>query len=283
MLPTPQPLSQLIAVIYHKATARHRWHPVSHGRAGVGYLRVADEPNREALRFRRAFDAGNPIFIAEKTVDKHEKLNIPYSTAVVARDPDGDAENSGQHIIDTVSTEAVRQKDARELAYRLRDSNPRTFGLMRCKGIMRISQSSNMAFVFRVPEGYRLIRSMRDLLLTGAAPKSLTFRLQIARQLSMAVYYVHLYEFVHKNISPETILVFGELGEGDFGSFVSLIGFQSIRYVDGKTNTAGFGRQNSLYQYPMRQGQGGGSKKTVEYVMQHDMYSLGVCLLEVGL
>lgn len=237
--------------------------------------RDAAEPKREALKFRRAFDPGRPLFIAEKTLDNHVKLGIPYCTAQVVIDP----EDNKRHIIDTVSKEAVKMGNARDLAHRLRDSNPLTFGTMRCKGIVRQSDTSNMSFVFRVPDGYDKIHSFRDLMFSNQVPESLTIRLQLARQLVTAVYYVHLYEFVHKNISPETILTLGKSDEaGLAGSVLCLVGFQAIRYADGKTNTAGLSGKNTLYQHPLRLGD-----KTVEYMMQHDIYSLGVCLLEIGL
>lgn len=240
--------------------------------------RDSAEPNREALNFRRAFVPGKSgAFIAEKTLEGQEKVAIPYCAAVVAIDP----ERNKQHIVDTASSDAVKTKDARDLAYRLRDSNPFTSGIMKCKGAMRMPSTSSISFVFRVPDGYDKIRSLRQLLLSDRAPESLTTRLQIALSLARAVYFVHLYDFVHKNISPETILSLGQPGDGELGSEVCLVGFQVIRYADASTNTAELGWRNALYQHPERLLQG--DSKKVPFVMQHDMYSLGVCLLEIGL
>lgn len=231
---------------------------------------------KEALRFRKAFESGESVFISKSALDNHDKLEIAYSTASVLVD-----QNQGRmHVIDTVSAKAVSLKDARELAHRLQDSDPVTFGMMRCKGIMR-AERSNMGFIFRVPEGFTFIRSLRDLLLTTTPPASLSIRLDIARQLATAVYYVHLFEFVHKSISPENVLLLGKSDDDDENGrpLLALIGFQVLRSADGKTNTAGFGRKNSLYRHPLRLG----PEKSIDFIMQLDMYSLGVCLLEIGL
>ncbi|KAM0351146.1 hypothetical protein ACHAPU_002930 [Fusarium lateritium] len=228
--------------------------------------RGREEPAREGLRFRRAFDNPHSVFISEESFQSLEKKL---------------ATENGEdklHIIDTVSQETVKVRDARELASRLRDSNPVTFGTMKCKGIVRLTDESSLAFIFRVPEGYTMVESCRERLLSRSVPDSLTERLTIARQLVTAVYYVHLYDFVHKNITPETILTLQRTGTGQDAMVVCLVGFQLIRNANGPTNTSKENRKNSVYQHPSRMG-----SAAVNFVMQHDIYSLGVCLLEVGL
>jgi serine/threonine protein kinase len=92
----------------------------------------------------------------------------------------------------------------------------------------------------------------------------------------MSANYVHTLDFVHKNIRPENILGFGSSGLGSF----SLVGFQQIRSADGITclNSDNAWERN-LYRHPQRQGE----HPEESYRMQHDIYSLGVCLLEIGL
>lgn len=57
-----------------------------------------------------------------------------------------------------------------------------------------------------------------------------------------------------------------------------LVGFQVIRHAEAKTNTSKADRKEILYQHSARQG-----SDSVDFIMQHDIYSLGVCLLEIGL
>jgi hypothetical protein len=60
---------------------------------------------------------------------------------------------------------------------------------------------------------------------------------------------------------------------------VCLVGFQVLRTADGRTYSMNDMRwEYNLYRHPQRQG------NEIDYfIMQHDIYSPGVCLLEIGL
>ncbi|CAI7629305.1 unnamed protein product [Penicillium crustosum] len=106
---------------------------------------------------------------------------------------------------------------------------------------------------------------------------SLSDRFKLANELAKAVHSVHLFRFVHKNIRPKTILLLGS-DESSIGS-AFLIGFDSFRMASGRNLRKGEASwERCLYQHPDRIG-------TIpkDYIMQHDIYSLGVCLLELGL
>ncbi|TKA68936.1 hypothetical protein B0A49_05343 [Cryomyces minteri] len=84
--------------------------------------------------------------------------------------------------------------------------------------------------------------------------------------------------FVHKNISPENVLVM-EQADTVLGK-PFLVGFEKFRLADGQTYRSGDVLwEENLYRHPKRQG----PQPEEDYVMQHDIYSLGVCLLEIGL
>ncbi|KAF4433169.1 hypothetical protein F53441_13770 [Fusarium austroafricanum] len=236
--------------------------------------KTREEPAREGLKFREAFDNSKSVKLAEKLLENLETKSIPYCQAQIAIRQ----EDEKYFIIETVSRDTVALRDARELASRLRDSNPFTFGTLKCKGVVQPSNEPSLIFVFGVPEGYGTVKSFRELLVSASIPDSLTIRLKIAQQLVTAVYYVHLYGFVHKNISPETILTLENPGQGHDKMAVCLVGFQLFRYVDAPTNTSRSQKKDYVYQHPSRLG-----SKAVNFVMQHDIYSLGVCLLEIGL
>lgn len=58
-----------------------------------------------------------------------------------------------------------------------------------------------------------------------------------------------------------------------------LIRFQVVRKADGKTYPIADARwEVNLYRNPQRQG-----SDVDYYVMQHDIYNLGLCLSEIGL
>lgn len=109
---------------------------------------------------------------------------------------------------------------------------------------------------------------------------SLTRVLDIARQLASAVSFIHTCEFVHKNIRPETILFFQDSDKpGNLGP-AYIQGFESVRNINFQTLRKGdISWHRNLYRHPQRQG----AMANDAYVMQHDVYSLGVCLLELGL
>ncbi|KAL6894962.1 hypothetical protein GGI43DRAFT_411547 [Trichoderma evansii] len=188
-------------------------------------------------------------------------------------------------------------RDIRNFARRLKHTDPFTFGLLECKGILNEEDSdtktskavppTGLSFVFRVPPTHSHAQSLRHRLLSRPSGEhdSLSARFDLARQLVKAVSYVHLYEFVHKNIRPETILI---LRKGNYGSanvrggdeMAMLVGFDVLRDAEGKTNRLGDDDwEKNLYRHPHRQGK---TPKT-DYNMRHDIYSVGVCLLEIGL
>ncbi|XXG96410.1 hypothetical protein Hte_002692 [Hypoxylon texense] len=179
--------------------------------------------------------------------------------------------------------------DAESLAKKLKQTEPHTFGLLSCQGLMkRKTQSggtlSSIDLVFRLPDGKTRPVSLRHELLKRPIV-SLTTILGIARQLATAVSFVHTCDFVHKNIRPETILLLADselkfaTGRAALGS-LHLLGFDRFRSVNFHTMRRGdTAWERNLYRHPLRQG----LRAQEEYVMQHDVYSLGVCLLELGL
>lgn len=95
----------------------------------------------------------------------------------------------------------------------------------------------------------------------------------MSRNIARSIIFLHSASFVHKNIRPETIIT-TETGES------YLVGFQWFRAAAGDTHMLGDAVQsNNLYRHPTRQGEA----PAEIYSMQHDVYSLGVCLLEIGL
>jgi hypothetical protein len=92
------------------------------------------------------------------------------------------------------------------------------------------------------------------------------------------VSYVHTYGFVHKGIRSDIILIFKDQ-ESTLGSLF-LVGFKTFRMADGRTLRRGDSAwERNIYRHPQRQG----LHPDEDYTMQHDIYSLGVCLLEIGL
>jgi hypothetical protein len=181
-------------------------------------------------------------------------------------------------IVDAIMTNpkidaAATTRSVRALTKALSRSEPASFGLLRCCGV--INKTTKYEFVFKIPPGLsNKPRSLRDLLLNCQPP--LDEKLDIAKQLANSVFHLHAMGFVHKNIRPDSTIIFDSGNE----KATFLVGFENYRTTSDDTFFTGDERpERELYRHPSRQG----SNPQRRYVMQHDIYSLGVCLLEIGL
>ncbi|KAI1122317.1 hypothetical protein F5Y10DRAFT_271221 [Nemania abortiva] len=222
-------------------------------------------------------DGDKGIFLPQKEFDRRM---IPYSTAVLARDPQL---TTKWRIIDSIHCDEQADRDEltrsiRLLASKLKRADPRTFGLLECQGVMKVDGAKpSFDFILKTPKGRNMFRSLRGALLSQSIP-SLSQRISIAKELTKSISYMHTFDFVHKNIRPETILLFDDTEAKRELTF--LVGFEGFRAVDGATAQRGDAElHRDLYRHPSRQG----DSPAQRYGMEHDIYSLGVCLLEIGL
>ncbi|XDG04571.1 hypothetical protein ABKA04_004186 [Annulohypoxylon sp. FPYF3050] len=213
--------------------------------------------------------------------------DVMFSDVKLANNVDSDRANI--YVLDVVGStaaglEADTKKATGDLARRLQHNEPLTFALLSCKGFVVekgissiFGSPANFTLVFQVPPSLTNPRSLRHDLL-GARLDSLSQRFSIARQLARSVTYVHVFGFVHKNIRPENVLEFS--GQATEMPSTFLVGFKDFRMVEGRTSKRGDNAlEKNLYRHPERQGVVPRNK----FRMQHDIYSLGVCLLEIGL
>lgn len=227
---------------------------------------------------------GQASVFLDRSIICKEKNAIPLSSGTFISYY-GREENMA--IIDTVSYAPDIDPDLakwhiRDLARVLSSrSNPSTSGLLACEGVIQnetdTSRSMSFDFVFSVPQNLKNPRLLRSILVSQA-PHPLDERLDLAKSLARSIMFVHTSGFVHKNIRPETILVF-ENGNSSIGE-PYLIGFERFRPAAAGTARQGDSVwERNLYRHPRRQG----LHPEDFYKMQHDIYSLGVCLLELGL
>jgi hypothetical protein len=160
-------------------------------------------------------------------------------------------------------------------------------GILPCLGY-RMQPTPEL--IFEMPEGSHNPQTLQTLIAAdqGVVRHPLDFRFRLARRLSEAVLRVHAANLVHKNIRTETVLVLQpssppldeesriSIGFGD----VYLTNWRLLRDAAGPTVRSGSnGWTEDLYRHPKRQG----LHVQERYNMGHDIYSLGVCLLEIGL
>ena len=277
------------------ARSAHAHRSIAHGSPSV-----AEDPLTVAAGMRRAlYPTANGLKSKFLTGVQMETSEIPFSGA-----KNGFIGSERRwYIIDTVQVGSwaeaeVVSKDVSMLAAKLAQADPLAFGLLNCEGVIPVQSKSmglptsslgpsfltsrpnysSFQLVFRVPENLSVLRSLRQLLLNSDEHISLSRKMLIARELAKAIHYVHTFAFVHKNVRPESILCFENAASSHSHAF--LIGFDAFRSAGGGTIMAGdIGWERNVYRHPSRQGY----DPTEKYRMEHDIYSLGVCLLEIGL
>lgn len=162
-------------------------------------------------------------------------------------------------------------------------SNSSSRGILKCLGYR---ESSEPELVFEIPNGYtemqtlqRVIAADQSLGYGGARP--LDYRFQLSRQIAEAVLSIHASKRVHKNIWPSNILLLksNDIDKTQIGS-PFLIDWKMLRSTDMPSSMIGdHDWLKDIYRHPQRQG----LQPEQRYNMGHDIYSLGVCMLEIGL
>jgi hypothetical protein len=256
--------------------------------------RIVDDHGSNAMetakKMQIALSDGDPAGLTNifrpPLKEEYAKLTgIDGSTAMVLRDT---ARVDGIYIVDPLRCQGVTyaeelEGDVRALVRKLRAVDPARFSMLQCSGAQRKrSEAGSLRYelVFRFPENASGEPTSLATLIGSAKFKqhSLSERLKIAQQLTRAVCYVHALDFVHKNIRPESVLAFQQT-RSKLGS-VYLVGFEMFRREDGDTRMIGDSSwEKNVYRHPKRQG----DHPETAHRMQHDIYSLGVCLLEIGL
>lgn len=181
----------------------------------------------------------------------------------------------------------------RDIARKLREADADTMGILPCAGFAVDAFKHRFELHFCIPAGKENPRSLRDLLLdpsnkTLGTLHSLDERINLAKKIASAVLYVHSADFVHKNIRTDNIIILepstpDHSPDTKFPQAVGepyLVGYDGVRKVDAETKRLPVHQQGRLlYLHPDRHRLAIGD----EYRMKHDVYSLGVVLLEIAI
>ncbi|KAE8442497.1 hypothetical protein EG329_003278 [Mollisiaceae sp. DMI_Dod_QoI] len=168
-------------------------------------------------------------------------------------------------------------------------------GILKCRGSFTSPDVLYWGICFQVPRGLRWhqdvttgnpkLLSLKDLLLKP--PRfSLSQRLRFAAELARSILYIHLIGWVHKSIRPENIVFLEEEIAASQVEAPPSIPKPVLFGYDVARDTASLSDQtsdtewrNNIYRHPRRQF----DIHNASYTMTHDVYSLGVILLEVGM
>jgi len=193
---------------------------------------------------------------------------------------------SGQQVLLDTTTypDGTYQRQAksfvRGLARLLSSPEISNLSLLRCLGILELDghppKTRQYQYIFGLPPQDSPPSSLRAILVESSP--SLDVKVDLAKSLAKALTSLHAADFIHKNIRPETIIVLESAQKQKSVPF--LVGFESLRPSEAHSSLiSDMAWERNVYRHPSRQG----LRPQEYYTMQHDIYSLGVCLLEIGL
>ncbi|RBR09917.1 hypothetical protein FVER53590_25664 [Fusarium verticillioides] len=177
----------------------------------------------------------------------------------------------------SMNIEAINQ-----LAHLLRESGANGFHTLPLKSVTNDPDRSWFTFEFSYPAGVsdKEAVNLNELIEDGQGPDapSLTLRFHTALSISLAIGAFHADGWLHKSMRSESIRFFYDQDDRCIYKNPYLVNFEYSRPEMADTIFASdpdVGR--NLYRHPDRQG-----LPTVKFNKAHDLYSLGVVLLEIG-
>ncbi|MDI1491409.1 MAG: hypothetical protein OHK93_002618 [Ramalina farinacea] len=207
----------------------------------------------------------------------------PFSHARIAK---GQISDMGLREIDVLiepkRTVTSGVNEIKEIASYLSRLPARSTGILRCLGYRSEPQ---LELIFELPQGFTQLRTLDRLILDhmnsgDSRQESLDYRFSLACDIAEAVLSVHTSGRVHKNIRPDTILIIETQIEGSNFRKPYLTDWTMLRKTESPSTMVGEDDWlKDLYRHPRRHG----LQPEQRYNMGHDIYSLGVNLLTVGL
>lgn len=163
------------------------------------------------------------------------------------------------------------------------EPNPTT-GILKCLGYRK---EPNLELIFEIPSDLEKPQSLQHILASGT-PLTTHQRIKLSLHLAEAIATTHATKLVHKSIRPETVLVFQNSNtsftDPDCDTTIEyhpfLTTWSMMRNINDASGRAGSDTwTQNLYRHPQRQG----LQLETRYHVGHDIYSLGVTMLELGL
>ena len=178
------------------------------------------------------------------------------------------------------------------------DSTPRTISAFQCLGILENEENCQMDFLFKLPRGVspasvRDLKSLARYIESFESPwrmSPLEQRFALARDLCQTVLNLHECGWIHKSIRSRNIILVphdrsnvtgtgGPPSDGHHKFVLYLKGFEFSRPESNSSSLkANYDPEVNLYRHPERQ-----NAPTEKFNKEHDIYAVGVVLLEIGL
>ena len=176
------------------------------------------------------------------------------------------------------ATRPLMERDIRSLS-ELLSSAPLSESFFKLVGYRDLPEIHQFELVFDFPEDLTYVDTLSTFILKTEI-LSLNSRIALCRQIADAVLDVHRLKLVHKNINSTNIMMVLD-GPDTSGSKVwrpILFNWHFVRKLSAATQFLGEPKWwGGIYQHPTRQM----VLADKEYTMAHDIYSLGVLILEI--
>ncbi|KAF3935467.1 hypothetical protein ABW20_dc0109452 [Dactylellina cionopaga] len=217
----------------------------------------------DAIQGRLNGSGSTKMLLEPHQMPAGRRTRLPQSDIILIQsaDPSG----SPLALIESRTQATPDTRKVRDIA-RILNGTDSSMAMIRCDGFFPVPATYRCELPFPIPEHYS------------------------AQQLATAVLYVHTAKLVHKNIRPENIVILqangdstesdGKLGNQQEIGDLFLMGFDFARKEDEASSRSGDNEwYKNIYRHPTRQGM----HLEVDFNMLHDIYSLGVVLLEIAL
>jgi len=161
---------------------------------------------------------------------------------------------------------------------------PGDFNTLQYRGWSPQPESARDALLFELPEGYQgPPTSLREIIVSSRYGKpTLGQRFIVAKSIGQALLKWHTTGWVHQGIASHNVVFFRRQGSTNLDfSKPFLCGFEHARVVGTQSNDRHPDHQKAeydLYRHNDRQGEAMQTHKK-----EHDLYSFGLLLLEIGL
>ncbi|KAK6515767.1 hypothetical protein TWF281_004357 [Arthrobotrys megalospora] len=183
---------------------------------------------------------------------------------------------------------ARKAERVNEIIFALSYVNEHTPGVLKFAGEANYRRGEYEGYVFAYPEGSEKPKTLRTILCDSEAPKHpLNNRLEVARHLAKAVWFLQTQRHVHKFIRPEHIVLFEQKGaKFEASKFPHKLGLPYLLGISSgrleEDESARDGDEDEVHNMYRSDGVQGAHYER-DCTKRDDIYSLGVVLLELGL
>ncbi|KAL8918637.1 MAG: hypothetical protein Q9172_005330 [Xanthocarpia lactea] len=191
----------------------------------------------------------------------------------------------GISSVDNQDLDERIDKRVNQLAGLLSTAGSNALGTLPFRGFVKEADQLRYAFVFDIPEATTEAKpdSLHHMIESPFLGRhwSLSDRFRLASDLAKTMGTFHMFEWVLKGFqSSSVVFCSGEQTTEPHKGKPYLAGFEYIRPVSGSTvgQPLNMGEKITLYCHPDVQ-----DEPNIEFGKIHDLYSLGVVLLEIGL